>query len=427
MHATPRAFGRRSFLTTSLLIAGGAVLTGCSSDPMKKNAGDSAGAKITLNQWYHAYGEQGTQDAVKRYAQAYTKANPDVAINITWVAGDYETKLNSSLLTADAPDLFEIGDFRHQMVKNGQLAPLDDILGAAKSEFAKADLDGATVDGKVYGIKMIDDIMMLYYRRSVLDKAGITPPKTYAELVEAARALTTAKMKGLFVGNDGIGDAGYLMAWSAGGTLLEGAKIAFDRPETAAAIGALRQLHDSKSLLLDFTTDWFDPGALTQKATAMHWCGLWAMPDIKKSLGDDFGVVPWPAFGASGRPTARLGGWYELVNAKSKHVEAAKKYVQWLWLQQADLQKDWCVSYGFHVPPRASVAAQTTEFGAGAPKEAVAISQKYGTSFPNLWNTAMATAFNDAVTKIAKQHADPAAALAKATAACQAELDKQLG
>ncbi|MGW8765189.1 ABC transporter substrate-binding protein [Streptomyces sp. NPDC055815] len=426
MHATPKALGRRQFLTTSLLIAGGVALSGCTSDPLKKNEG-AGGAKIVLNQWYHAYGEKGTQEAVKRYALEYTKAHPDVAINITWVAGEYETKLNSSLLTADAPDIFEIGDFRHQMVKNGQLAPLDDVLGTAKSEFSQAALDVATVDGKVYGIKMIDDIMMLYYRRSLLEQAGITPPRSYSELVDAADRLTTSKRKGLFVGNDGIGDAGYLMAWSAGGELIEGEKTVFARPGTAAAIGGLRRLHDAKALLLDFTTDWYDPGAISQNATAMQWCGLWAMPDIKKNLGDDFGVVPWPSFGPGGRPAARLGGWYELVNAKSRHVEEAKKYVQWLWLQQADLQRDWCVSYGFHVPPRTGVAARTSEFAGGAAKEAVAISQQYGKSFPNLWNTAMATAFGEAVTKIAKQQADPAAALAKAASACQAELDKQLG
>jgi len=427
MNATPSTFGRRRFLTTSLLIAGGAVLTGCAGDPLKKSGGDGSAAKITINQWYHAYGEKGTQEAVKRYALEYTKANPDVAINITWVAGEYETKLNSALLTADAPDVFEIGDFRHQMVKNGQLAPLDDILADTRAEFSKADLDVATVDGKVYGIKMIDDIMMLFYRRSLLEKAGITPPRTYAELVEAAKKLTTSKMKGLFVGNDGVGDAGFLLAWSAGGDLIDGKKIAFNRPETAAAVGALRQLHEANALLLDFTTDWYDPGAISQNAAAMHWCGLWAMPDIKKSLGEDFGVVPWPAFGAGGRPAARLGGWYELVNAKGKHVEEAKKYVQWLWLKQADLQQDWCVKYGFHVPPRTGVAAKTTEFTAGPAKDAVAISQQYGRSFPNLWNSAMATAFGEAVTKIAKQKADTTAALGEAAAKCQAELDKQLG
>lgn len=412
---------RRGFLGLSMLFAGGAVVSCSTSDPMAKKSA-APGAKVTLNQWYHAYGEAGTQQAVTRYAAEYTKANPGVAINVNWVAGEYETRLNAALLTGSAPDVFEIGDFRYEMVKKGQLAPLDDIYGDAKSDFNKAGVDGLTVDGKIYGVKMIDDIMMLYYRKSLVPQ----PPQTYDELVALAKQLTTKKSKGLFVANDGIGDAPYLLLWSNGGDLIKDGKAAFNTPEAAQAIGGLKRLHDDKSLLLGFTTDWFDPGAITQNAAAMQWCGLWAMPAIQKALGDDFGVTPWPAFSAGGTGAARLGGWNELVNAKGQHVDEAKKYVQWLWIQQAELQKDWCVKYGFHVPPRASIAAQTPELSQGAAKDAADISAKYGKAFPNVWSQAMGTSFTEAVTSVVRKGADPAAALAEAATKAQADLDKQL-
>jgi multiple sugar transport system substrate-binding protein len=413
---------RRTFLGSSILFAGGVALSGCTDDPQKKGGG----AAVTLNQWYHAYGEQGTQEAAKRYAAEYTKANPNIAVKVTWVPGEYETKLNSALLTADAPDVFELGNFRYQLIKNGQLAPLDDVLGGDRADFSRTALDVVTSDSKTYGIKMIDDVMMLYYRKSLLSQAGIAPPQTFTELAAAAGKLTTSTRKGLFVGNDGVGDSPYLLLWSGGGDLIDGRAVAFHRPAGAAAIGGLRQLHDSKVLLLDFTTDWYDPGAIIQSAAAMHWCGLWAMPAIRKAIGDDFGVVPWPSFGASGVPAARLGGWYELVNAKSQHVEEAKKYVQWLWVRQSDYQKDWSLKYGFHVPARSSIAGQATELTTGAAKEALTISQRYGKSYPSLWNTAMRTAFLDAAAKIAKQGADPMTTLAGAATTCQAELDNQL-
>ena len=413
---------RRTFLGTSLLFVAGTAVA-CSSG----GGTGASGAKITLNQWYHAYGEQGTQQAVKRYAAEYTKANPDVAIKISWIAGDYETRLNSTLLTADAPDVFEIGDFRAQNVKNGLLAPLDDIIAPARSDYAKAALDTATVDGKVYGVKMMDDVMMLYYRKSVLSAAGVTPPQTFDELVQAATKLTTGGRKGLFIGSDGVGDIGYLLLWSGGGDLIDpaGKTATFASPQGVAAISGLKRLHDSKALLEGFTTDWSDPAAFNQNAVAMQWSGLWAMPDIKKRHGDDFGVIPWPSFGPTGTPAARVGGWYELVNAKGKNVEAAKKYVQWLWIQQAALQKDWCVRYGFHIPARKSIAAQTSEFTSGPAKDAADISRQYGHSFPATWNKATTTAFTQSLVKIANGRADPAAELAAAQTKCQAEIDKQ--
>jgi multiple sugar transport system substrate-binding protein len=419
---------RRSFLVGSVLFAGGAALAGCTSDPLNKNAGGPAGAKVTLQQWYHAYGESGTQQAVQRYAQEFTKANPDIAINVSWIAGDYETKLNSAMLTAQAPDLFELGDFRYQNVKNGLLAPLDDIVTPVKDDFGPAALDTVTVDGKVYGVKMIDDVMMLYYRKSALQAAGLQPPQTFAELLEATRKLNTGKQKGLYVGTDGVGEAATLLLWSSGGDFFDssGKKVAFASPEAIAAIGGLKQLHDTGGLLQGYPTDWSDPGAFANGATAMQWGGLWSLPDIKKALGDDFGVVAWPKFGDAGKPVARVGGWYQLANAKSANLAAAKKFVDWLWIKNADLQKDWCVKYGFHIPARKPVAAQTTEFSSGPAKDAVTISQQNGKSYPGLWNKASATLFLQAATKIANGKADPAAELGDAAKKAQAEVDKQL-
>ncbi|SEN67042.1 ABC transporter substrate-binding protein [Nonomuraea pusilla] len=414
---------RRAFLGGSLLFVGGMALSACGKGDAVK-----AGAKVTLEQWYHAYGEAGTQQAVIRYAKEYTKANPDVAIKVNWIAGDYSAKLHSTLLTPQAPDLFEIGDFQYVDVKNGLLAPLDDIVKGQEAEYSKASLESATADGKLHGLKMMDDAMVLYYRKSVLEKAAVAPPQTFAELAAAAMKLTSREQKGLFVGSDGIGNAAYLLLWSNGGDLLdpEGRKVVFNSPEGVAAISGLKQLHDGKSLLLDFTTDWYDPGAFIQGAAAMQWCGLWAMPAIKKALGDDFGVLAWPKFGDSGRAVSRIGGWFAAVNAKGEHVEEAKKFVEWLWIKQAELQKDWCVSYGFHVPSRKSVAARTTEFTSGPAKDAADILANTGKAYPNLWNTAMDSAFAQAVLKIAKSGGDAKSLLDEAAAKAQAELDKQL-
>ncbi|GAA1349340.1 ABC transporter substrate-binding protein [Streptomyces beijiangensis] len=405
-----------------LFVAGSAVA--CSSNPQA--TASAKGAKVTLTQWYHQYGEEGTQAAVKRYAKEFTKANPDIAINVVWGAdtSQYETKLNAALLGADAPDIFELGDFRAEMARKGQLEPLDDVYGSAKDGFNKADIDYLTVDGKLYGMKTIDDIMMLFYRKSMLTKAGVTPPTTFAELTAAAKKLTDGDIKGLFIGNDGIGDSPYLLAWSQGVDMIKDGKVVY--ADAAKSIGGLHDLHSDKSILLGFTTDWYDAGAFTQGATAMQWCGLWALPTVEKALGDDFGVVPWPAYDASGKPVARLGGWSQAINSKSKHVAEAKKYLQWLWVEQSAIQMDWAVKYGFHVPPQNAVAAKTPALSKGAAKDTVTIGTKYGISFPAEWTQAMQAEFIAAAADIA-QGDDPAKTLKKAQSKAQSDLDKQMG
>ncbi|MGW3076098.1 ABC transporter substrate-binding protein [Kitasatospora sp. NPDC001132] len=421
MSAQTSQLSRRGFLGGSVLFVAGAAV-GCTSNP---TGGASGGAKTTLNVWSHAYGEAGTQQALTRYAAAFTKANPDIAVKVTWTPGDYAGKLSATLLTDAAPDVFEIGDFNDGLAWHGQIAPLDDLYGSAKSDFNQGDLDTATVDGKLYGVKMIDDVMMLYYRKSALSKAGITPPATFDALVAAAKALTTKNTKGLFLGNDGLGDSAIMAVWSNGGDLVADGKAVFGSPQAAEAVAGLKRLHDDQSLLLGFTTDWWDPAALVQNVTPMQWGGLWSMPAIRTALGDDFGVLPWPAYRPGGTPVVRVGGWTSCVNAKGKNVDAAKKFVQWLWIQQTDLQKDWAESYGFHIPPRKSVAASADKVAQGTAKETVELAATYGRHNPGTWNSAVSSLFSAAASKIVSGQGDASSLLADAARQAQSEIDKQ--
>jgi multiple sugar transport system substrate-binding protein len=421
-----RLLSRRGFLSGSVLFVGGVALSACSSDPLSSSGsgGDAQQAKITINHWYHEYGEEGTQDAVMRYAAEYSKANPDVAVKVTWVPGDYGAKWRSALLTDEGPDVYEVNEVPPDMVQSNQVVALDDILGAEKSDFSASVMDPLSYGGKTYGIPIVVDIMLLYYRKSLLDKAGVTPPQTFPELLDAAKKLTSGKQKGLFLANDGIGHSRFVLPWSNGAKLLDGRKVAFDDDKTAEALLGLRELHKAKVLLEGYATDWYDPGAFTSGAAAMAWGGMWALPAIKEALGDDFDVMAWPAFGSSGTPAVNLGGWVQVVNGKSKQLEEAKKYVQWLWVQKTDLQQDWNLSYGFHLPPRGSVAAQAQPLTTGQAKNAVDAANQYGQKTPNLWSQEVRTPYEDAVVSIAKNNADPAKTLKDAAERTQAIIDK---
>ena len=133
-----------------------------------------------------------------------------------WNPGDYDSKLATSLLSGGGPDVFE-ATLQISAVRAGQLVPLDDVIAPAKDDFTSTILAAHTVDGKVYGIPQAVDMQMLFYRKSFFAKAGLTPPSTVDELIDTAQRLTTDRVKGLFVGNDGGGGvlAGPAL-WSAG-------------------------------------------------------------------------------------------------------------------------------------------------------------------------------------------------------------------
>ena len=179
------------------------------------------------------------------------------------------------------------------------------------------------------------------------------------------------------------------------------------------------ELNDTGALLLGAPTDWYDPAAFTQGLAAMQWTGLWAYPAIRKALGDDVGVLPWPALDAQGTPATFLGGWTAMVNAQSENIDEAKKYVKWLWIDRTDFQKDWCLNYGFHVPARLSVAQTAEALRAPAPAAAVQNLRAYGRALPPAWNSAMNTALTDAATHILKEGRPAAPELANAREKCE--------
>lgn len=422
---------RRTFMVGAASLAATLGAAACGTNINGgSGGGSSSGGKVTLTHYYHQYGEKGTEQAVERYAQQYMKQNSNVHINVEWVPGDYTTKLNTALVGPNPPDVYESGQPTLQMVKQGQAVALDDIFSGTGSDFFPNIQALNTINGHIYGAKIVTDVGLLYYRKSMLKAAGVAPPKTAAELVSAAKTLTTGKVKGLFLGDDGGVAALYqLLAESNNVKFVNGNRISFGTQAAAEAYQVLVQLNQQGSLLVGYQPDYLQPDAFTNGLVAMQWTGLWVMPAVKASLKDDFGVVPFPKVSDSGRPVTFLGGWSEVVNGHSKHVDEAKKYVKWLWVTNKDVQRDFNLSYGFHLPPRKSIADSAGPLKSGPAKDAVNILDQYAVALGPMWDATMDTALQDAVSQIVQRRADVATSLSLLQAAqqkAQSELDQEL-
>ncbi|WP_328878380.1 ABC transporter substrate-binding protein [Streptomyces sp. NBC_00299] len=411
---------RRTVLRAAMGLAAAGGLAACGGNTGRSGG---SGSGVNLNQYFHAYGEAGTEQAVKKYAKAYEDAN----VTTQWItAADFENKLFATLLTKNAPDLFEFHP-QIQMVKSGQVADLTDIVEPVKDDFNPADIASHTVDGKIYGVRMIDDPQFFFYRPSLFEKAGVEIPQTLDELIEAAAKLTTGKVKGLYLGND-LHAVINPMIWSAGAdTLDDKNQIAYHTDGVVEGLKKMRKLFKSGDLLLGAPTDYWDPSALNQGLCAMQFCGMWAMPQFQQTLGDDIGVFPFPKVTDNGKQSVYNGGWSMFVNAKGKNVDAAKEYVKWLWIDQKEYQEDWATSYGFHIPPRTSIAESADKLKSGLPAEGVKLFNEFG-HFDNIgWTQAMITALEDVFANSVRKDGDPEAALDKADAAVNRELKKLFG
>ncbi|NGO10156.1 sugar ABC transporter substrate-binding protein [Streptomyces sp. HC44] len=411
---------RRSILRAAVGVAAAGGLAACGGNTGR---GGGSGSGPNLVQYFHAYGEPGTEQAIKKYAAEYDKAR----VTTQWItSADFESKLFATLLTKNAPDLFEFHP-QIQMVKSGQVADLTDIIEPVKADFNPADIESHTVDGKIYGVRMIDDPQFFFYRKSMLEEAGVKVPETLDELIEAAAKLTTKKVKGLYVGND-LHNIINPLIWSAGAdTLNEKNEIAYHTDGVVEGLKKMRKLFTSGDLLLGAPTESWDPSSFNQGLCAIQFCGMWAMPQIQDALGDDWGVFPFPKTVDSGKQSVYNGGWSMFVNAKSKNVDAAKEYVKWLWIDQKKYQEEWATAFGFHIPPRTSLAESATKLKSGNAAEGVRLFNEFG-HFDNIgWTQAMITSLEDVFANCVRKDGDPEAALDKADKAVNRELKKLFG
>lgn len=424
---TSTTIGRRGFLGLAGALGAGA-LAACGGNTGRGDSGSGAtgsNGKPAIAQWYHAYGESGTQQAVEAYAKAY----PDASVTVKWFPSGYDNTVASALLTATGPDVFENGNGPSiDMIQGKQVVDLTGILGDAQSDFTPSLIERMTYQGKLYAVPQVTDMQLMVYRKSLLEKAGVQPPTTVDELLAAAKKLTTDKVKGLFAGNDGgVGVLGGPMLWSAGLDYLTSDQTAFgfDDPKAAEGFAKLRTLFTSGSLLLGAPADWSDPSAFTQGLVAMQWTGLWTLPAIEKAFPGDYGVMAWPGLASGDKGSVPVGAYGSCVSAKAKDVEASKAFVKWLWVDQTDKQLDFAQSYGFHIPARKSVAQKASKLSSGPAADAVTLVNENGhAQTPLLWTPKCQTAFSDGLNRIVRSGADPTAEIATMKTVADAELKR---
>jgi multiple sugar transport system substrate-binding protein len=415
----PPTFRRRQLLVVGGGLGLGALLGACGSGTGR---GGSAGGLPRISHWYHQYGEPGVERAVERYAGAYRRAE----VRVQWRPGNYDQEIATALLADSGPDVFETSGPTVDQILAGQLVDLSDAVSGVASDFNPVLLGAKTYRGTVYGIPQAMDMQLLYYRKSMLAKAGVAPPTSLDELVTAARALTDADVKGLFLGNDGgAGALGATPLYAAGLELVTpSGAVGFADPGLAATLGKLHTLYADNSLLLGAPTDWSDPSAFVQGLTAMQWTGLWALPQVSAALGADFGVLPFPPDGVGGTPSVPVGAYACAVSSRSEHVEGARDYAAWLWVNRVDYQQDFAQSYGLHIPARLSLTRSATKLRSGPVAEAVRLATDHGYAEPLLWTPKCVIALQEALSRIIQDGADPAAQLASVVHTVQGELDR---
>ena len=239
-----------------------------------------------------------------------------------------------------APDVLraEVG-WTPGFAQLGYLAPLDGTPALDKADdYLEGPLKGAEMNGKTYAVPQVTDTLGLLYNKEILKKAGIkTPPKTWAEIEDAAKKIESeAKgVKATYVNPDSYFAWPFLYGEGTDLVDVEKKKITINSPEAVKGVEEAVSLIKSGAAGKPDTTEGYNnmQAQMASGKLAMIVNGPWATADILKGSAfkgneDNLGIAPIPGGSkGSGAPT---GGHNLAVYAASKNVDASYLFVRFL-------------------------------------------------------------------------------------------------
>ena len=179
-----RGISRREFLRLSAAGTGLLLLPGCGGGETE------GGGPVTLNALFMKQAAYSDAD-VKNMTEQFQKQNPNIKVNLTFVAyealhdkivaaapaGTYDTVLVDVIWPAEFASKKMIVDITDRFPESERSKIFDGALKTTEYQ------------GSYYGVPWILDTKYFFYNKEMLEEAGTAPPETWDAVVEAARAL----------------------------------------------------------------------------------------------------------------------------------------------------------------------------------------------------------------------------------------------
>lgn len=298
---------------------------------------NAANAKeITLTIWKFAFGEQQNK-AFDEWVDEYTHEHPNITFKyeeFPWVT--YFEKLTIAMSAGKGPDIFWASPgYFIKYVEMGVLYPFNDFLPQDVIENTYSySIEAVTVDGKILGLPWEGlDVVTLFYNKEMLAEAGVLPPTTWEELIEAAIKLTTKERYGLYLYPEpGITQNFYWypFLWQAGGKVVneDMTKSLFNSPATIKALKLWGDLMKYKAIPRVSPPDPLATGRVAMMERGPFVLSTWETRYPEFCDKWDVTALPYPK---DGEKLTVYGGFNLVVNTMSKHPEEAVKFVVWLF------------------------------------------------------------------------------------------------
>lgn len=337
----------------------GLMLMALAGTALSLTMGPALAQPVSIDFWDMIWGGPEYPVAAQALVDKYNAEHADVQVvyrSVPW-SNWYETYV-TAIASGSAPDLSTGAGFQAvQFYDQDAILPVDELVAAAQpGDFVDGALEAMQYDGHSVALPWAIDIRVLYYRKDLLEAAGLQPPTTWQEFRDAAKAVTGDGRYGLVSSGDPGG-----MHWILASSLNNGGGL-FDAEGKAGITGerTMEALQFLSDLVADGSVNPASAGYVSDDARGAFFRGEAAFflggPGLIGQAGDaaaQIGVLS-PLAG----PHGDVGtiSWVNnvMVYKQTEHPAETLAFLQW-WSENASPL--WTEGHAGGLPARTAIAA----------------------------------------------------------------------
>lgn len=340
-------------LGLTLAAVGSMLLAACGGTTGGGGASNEADVSGTVRA--ANWGGNPTENAlVKKYEADFMTKYPKIKVEQEQIPDKFEDKIKTEMSAGNEPDAMYVStklmNFAAPAGRLLDLTPLMSKWGVNKDDYVSTLMTPWQLNGKQYALPKDFGDLVLFYNKSMFTAKGLQPPASWDDVKAAAKALTTATVKGISLPTDSARFDAFLFGY--GGQVLssDGKKAAFNdsKGQDALTYYSSFQLKDKSSDLPDKLGATWPGDAFGKQKAAMVIEGGWLIPYMKDTYpAVQYGSVKLPKFPVKEASLLFTNGWG--CSAKTKNQDACMLFVKYMTgkdVQQQVLQS------GFALPAR---------------------------------------------------------------------------
>ncbi len=224
--------------------------------------------------------------------------------------------------------------------KSGYFADMSGYVEKEKdytNDFIPSSLGSVKNGDKFFGLPLVTETEVLYYRKDLLEKAGLEVPKTLEELEKQAKQLNDPAN-----GISGFVARGKRAAavtqfssflYGFGGDFMKDGKSALTTPEALKAFNYYGNLLNKYGPKGTLNMSWPEAMAVFTQGKAAFYTDASSLftnatDPSKSQVADKVGFAPFPA-GPNGTKPYNITSWALGIGANSEKKDAAWQFIKW--------------------------------------------------------------------------------------------------